>query len=53
MEAGETFQDAVIREPAQQTGLIARTGDVELLRAVVDHVEAVLRITVGALVHAW
>ncbi|MGW5472610.1 NUDIX domain-containing protein [Streptomyces chartreusis] len=53
MEAGESFQDAVIRELAEETGLIALTRDVELLGTLVDHVEGVLRITVGALVHAW
>ncbi|WP_299528225.1 bifunctional class I SAM-dependent methyltransferase/NUDIX hydrolase [uncultured Streptomyces sp.] len=50
---GESFEDAVVRELAEETGLIARTGDVELLGTLVDHVEGVLRVTVGALVHAW
>ncbi|MET8714800.1 bifunctional class I SAM-dependent methyltransferase/NUDIX hydrolase [Streptomyces sp. NPDC004735] len=51
--AGESFEDAVVRELTGETGLIARTGDVELLGTLVDHVEGVLRVTVGALVHAW
>ncbi|MEU9068912.1 bifunctional class I SAM-dependent methyltransferase/NUDIX hydrolase [Streptomyces sp. NPDC048306] len=51
--AGESFEDAVVRELTEETGLIARTGDVELLGTLVDHVEGVLRVTVGALVHAW
>ncbi|MFD3590503.1 NUDIX domain-containing protein [Streptomyces sp. NPDC058683] len=53
VEAGESFEDAVVRELAEETGLIARTGDVGLLGTLVDHVEGVLRVTVGALVHAW
>ncbi|CAL9413230.1 bifunctional class I SAM-dependent methyltransferase/NUDIX hydrolase [Streptomyces sp. enrichment culture] len=51
--AGESFEEAVVRELAEETGLVARTGDVELLGTLVDHVEGVLRVTVGALVHAW
>ncbi|MET9185017.1 NUDIX hydrolase [Streptomyces tendae] len=50
---GETFEDAVVRELSEETGLLARTGDVELLGTLVDHVDGVLRVTVGALVHAW
>ncbi|WP_455355430.1 bifunctional class I SAM-dependent methyltransferase/NUDIX hydrolase [Streptomyces sp. SYSU K217416] len=53
VEAGETFEDAVIRELAEESGLVARRGHVELLGTLVDHVEGVLRVTVGALVHAW
>ncbi|MFH9562324.1 bifunctional class I SAM-dependent methyltransferase/NUDIX hydrolase [Streptomyces globisporus] len=53
VEAGEIFEDAVIRELAEESGLVARRGDVRLLGTLVDHVEGVLRITVGALVHAW
>ncbi|MGI5397605.1 nucleotide triphosphate diphosphatase NUDT15 [Streptomyces sp. CA-251251] len=51
--AGESFEEAVVRELAEETGLVARTGDVELLGTLIDHVEGVLRVTVGALVHAW
>ncbi|MFE5604187.1 NUDIX domain-containing protein [Streptomyces coelicoflavus] len=50
---GESFEDAVIRELAEETGLTAQAGDVELLGTLIDHVDSVLRITVGALVHAW
>lgn len=50
---GESFEDAVVRELAEETGLVARTGDVELLGTLVDQVEGVLRVTVGAQVHAW
>ncbi|MEU9059108.1 bifunctional class I SAM-dependent methyltransferase/NUDIX hydrolase [Streptomyces sp. NPDC048430] len=53
LEAGETFEDAVIRELAEETGLVARTNDVRLLGTLIDHVEGVLRVTIGALVHAW
>ncbi|MDJ0466071.1 bifunctional class I SAM-dependent methyltransferase/NUDIX hydrolase [Streptomyces sp. H27-C3] len=53
VEAGESFAEAVIRELGEETGLIARTADVRLLGTLVDHVEGVLRVTVGALVHAW
>ncbi|WP_255310903.1 nucleotide triphosphate diphosphatase NUDT15, partial [Streptomyces viridosporus] len=53
VEAGESFEDAVIRELAEETGLVAHAEDVGLLGTLVDHVEGVLRVTVGALVHAW
>ncbi|MEW1687514.1 bifunctional class I SAM-dependent methyltransferase/NUDIX hydrolase [Streptomyces sp. NPDC091265] len=53
LEAGETFEDAVIRELAEETGLVARTNDVRLLGTLIDHVEGVLRVTIGALVHGW
>ncbi|MFF5727956.1 NUDIX domain-containing protein [[Kitasatospora] papulosa] len=53
VEAGETFEDAAIRELAEESGLVARRGDVRLLGTLVDHVDNVLRVTVGALVHAW
>ncbi|MFD7862245.1 NUDIX hydrolase [Streptomyces sp. NPDC059783] len=53
VEAGESFEDAVVRELAEESGLVARTSDVRLLGTLVDHVEGVLRVTVGALVHVW
>ncbi|WP_229830952.1 nucleotide triphosphate diphosphatase NUDT15 [Streptomyces mutabilis] len=53
VEAGESFADAVIRELAEETGLIARAEDVGLSGTLVDRVEGVLRVTVGALVRAW
>ncbi|WP_426570431.1 NUDIX domain-containing protein [Streptomyces canus] len=49
--AGESFEDAVNREPTEETGLVARAKDVGLLGTLVDHVAGVLRVTVGALVH--
>ncbi|MFG3078294.1 NUDIX domain-containing protein [Streptomyces sp. NPDC048225] len=53
VEAGESFEAAVIRELAEETGLIAHVGDIRLLGTLVDHVGGVLRVTVGALVRAW
>ncbi|MFE7712585.1 NUDIX domain-containing protein [Streptomyces sp. NPDC057486] len=53
VEAGESFEDAVIRELGEETGLMARPDDVRLLGTLVDHVGGVVRVTVGALVHAW
>ena len=53
VEAGESFEAAVIRELAEESGLIARPEDVRLLGTLVDRVEGVLRVTVGAVVDAW
>ncbi|MFD4022337.1 NUDIX domain-containing protein [Streptomyces sp. NPDC058576] len=53
VEAGESFEEAIIRELAEETGLVARAEDVGLLGTLLDHVEDVLRVTVGALVHTW
>ncbi|MEU9384555.1 bifunctional class I SAM-dependent methyltransferase/NUDIX hydrolase [Streptomyces sp. NPDC048279] len=53
VEAGESLEAAVTRELAEETGLVARPTDVRLLGTLVDHVDGVLRVTVGALVHAW
>ncbi|MEU9288787.1 NUDIX domain-containing protein [Streptomyces sp. NPDC048275] len=53
VEAGESLEETVIRELAEETGLIARTDDVTLLGTLVDHVEGVVRVTVGAIVSAW
>ncbi|MFE9987563.1 NUDIX domain-containing protein [Streptomyces sp. NPDC005381] len=53
VEAGESFEATAVRELAEETGLIAELGDVQLLGTLVDHVEGVPRITVGAIVHAW
>lgn len=53
VEAGESFEDAVVRELAEETGLVARTEDVVLLGTLVDHVAGVLRVTVGAVVRTW
>lgn len=53
VEAGESFEQTAVRELGEETGLIARPRDVRLLGTLVDHVEGILRVTVGALVHAW
>ncbi|MFE4756013.1 NUDIX domain-containing protein [Streptomyces mirabilis] len=53
VEAGEFFEAAVVRELREETGLIVCPADVKLLGTLVDHVEGVLRLTVGAHVHAW
>ncbi|MEU4174834.1 NUDIX hydrolase [Streptomyces sp. NPDC026589] len=53
VEAGESFEEAVVRELAEETGLVARAEDVGLLGTLVDHVAGVLRVTVGAVVHTW
>lgn len=53
MEAGESLEATVVRELAEETGLIARPDDVTLLGTLVDHVGDVVRVTVGALVGAW
>ncbi|MFC3572448.1 bifunctional class I SAM-dependent methyltransferase/NUDIX hydrolase [Streptomyces yaanensis] len=53
VEAGESFEAAAVRELREETGLIARLDDVKPLGTLVDHAGGVLRVTVGALVHAW
>ncbi|HEY9331318.1 MAG TPA: NUDIX domain-containing protein [Streptomyces sp.] len=53
VEPGESFETAVVRELGEETGLTARPEDVQLLGTLVDHVEGVLRVTVGAVVHVW
>ncbi|MFJ9815242.1 bifunctional class I SAM-dependent methyltransferase/NUDIX hydrolase [Streptomyces sp. NPDC101151] len=53
VEAGESLETTVVRELAEETGLIARPDDVTLLGTLVDHVGDVVRVTVGAIVDAW
>ncbi|MFJ3642882.1 NUDIX hydrolase [Streptomyces sp. NPDC090108] len=53
VESGESFEEAVVRELNEETGLIAHSNDVSLLGTLIDRVEGVLRVTVGALVHDW
>ncbi|MFH8686332.1 NUDIX domain-containing protein [Streptomyces anulatus] len=36
VEAGESFEDAVVRELAEETGLVTRAEDVVLLGTLVD-----------------
>ncbi|MFJ3640505.1 bifunctional class I SAM-dependent methyltransferase/NUDIX hydrolase [Streptomyces sp. NPDC090108] len=53
VEAGESFEAAVVRELREETGLLADLSAITLLGTLVDHVDGVLRVTVGAVVHAW
>ncbi|MGW3494727.1 bifunctional class I SAM-dependent methyltransferase/NUDIX hydrolase [Streptomyces sp. NPDC001020] len=53
VEPGESLEQTVIRELAEETGLRARIEDITLLGTLVDHVEDVVRLTVGALVNSW
>ena len=53
VEIGEPLEQTVVRELAEETGLLARPEDVTLLGTLVDHVGDVVRVTVGALVTAW
>ncbi|WP_327332605.1 NUDIX domain-containing protein [Streptomyces anulatus] len=48
VEAGDCIKDAVVRELAEQAGLVTRAEDAVLLGTLVDHVAGVLRVTVGA-----
>lgn len=47
-----SFEETVVRELAEETGLITRPEDVTLLGTLVDHVGDVVRITVGAVVNS-
>lgn len=53
VEPGESLHDTVVRELAEETGLVARPEDVTLLGTLLDHVDDVVRVTVGAVVTAW
>ncbi|WP_333760864.1 bifunctional class I SAM-dependent methyltransferase/NUDIX hydrolase [Streptomyces sp. IBSBF 2390] len=53
VEAGESFEAAAVRELREETGLIARPDDVELLGTLVDNAGGIVRVTVGAVVGAW
>ncbi|MER5949832.1 NUDIX domain-containing protein [Streptomyces sp. NPDC001904] len=53
VEPGESLEETVVRELAEETGLRARTEDVTLLGTLVDRVEDVVRVTVGAIVSHW
>ncbi|MFG2125005.1 NUDIX domain-containing protein [Streptomyces sp. NPDC048710] len=53
VEPGESLQETVVRELAEETGLDADPADVRLLGTLVDQVGGVVRITVGAIVTAW
>ncbi|MBC2902621.1 NUDIX hydrolase [Streptomyces sp. PSKA01] len=53
VEPGESFQETVVRELAEETGLTARPTDVRLLGTLLDQVDGVVRVTVAARVTAW
>ncbi|MFJ5213877.1 NUDIX domain-containing protein [Streptomyces sp. NPDC088354] len=53
LEPGESLQQAVVRELAEETGCIAREEDVVLMGTLVDRVGNVPRMTIGAVVSAW
>ncbi|MEV7451553.1 bifunctional class I SAM-dependent methyltransferase/NUDIX hydrolase [Streptomyces nigra] len=53
VEPGESLRETVVRELAEETGLLADPADVRLLGTLVDEVGGVVRMTVGAVVTAW
>ncbi|WP_394811179.1 bifunctional class I SAM-dependent methyltransferase/NUDIX hydrolase [Streptomyces xanthii] len=53
VEPGESFAETAVRELREETGLMAEPGDVDLLGTLVDRVEDVVRVTVGAVVTSW
>ncbi|MFI6934153.1 NUDIX domain-containing protein [Streptomyces sp. NPDC050287] len=53
VEPGESLQETVVRELAEETGIEASPADVHLLGTLLDHVDAVVRVTVAARVTAW
>ncbi|MEU0336672.1 NUDIX domain-containing protein [Streptomyces sp. NPDC006193] len=53
VEPGESLQETVVRELAEETGLYADPADVRLLGMLLDRVGDVVRVTFGALVVRW
>ncbi|GAV40628.1 bifunctional class I SAM-dependent methyltransferase/NUDIX hydrolase [Streptomyces acidiscabies] len=52
-EPGESLEATVVRELREETGVEADAGDVRLLGTLLDDVDGVVRMTVGAVVGAW
>lgn len=53
VEPGESLEETVVRELAEETGLHADPADVRLLGMLLDQVGDVVRITFGTLVTRW
>ncbi|MFI5804463.1 bifunctional class I SAM-dependent methyltransferase/NUDIX hydrolase [Streptomyces sp. NPDC051561] len=53
VEAGESLEEAVVRELREETGLEATVADVVLLGTLLDHVGDVVRMTIAARVDRW
>ncbi|WP_246562251.1 NUDIX domain-containing protein [Streptomyces roseirectus] len=52
-EPGERLEETVVRELREETGIEADARDVRLLGTLLDHVDGVVRVTVGAVVEKW
>ncbi|GGR94762.1 hypothetical protein GCM10010269_37190 [Streptomyces humidus] len=53
VEPGESLRETVVRELREETGLRAAPSGVRLLGTLLDEVDGVVRMTVGAVVTAW
>ncbi len=52
-ERGETFEEAAVRELAEEAALVADPTDVQALGTLLDRVGDVVRVTVPVLVTRW
>ncbi|MFI7502853.1 bifunctional class I SAM-dependent methyltransferase/NUDIX hydrolase [Streptomyces sp. NPDC049687] len=53
VEPGESLRETVVRELREETGLRTDPSEVRLLGTLLDRVEGVVRVTVGAVVTGW